>query len=355
MSSTGQPLGEMSDRDREVFQTLVELYLENGNPVGSRTLARGMERQLSSATIRNTMQDLEFLGLLESPHVSAGRVPTERGLRLFVDELLEINQIEDVERTLIESVADESTADVEARLEKVGSVLSRLTRGASLVMTPKVDAPVKHIEFVPVSDGRALVVLVTEDGMVENRVFHPPAGQTPSSMREAANFLNSMARGRSISELRKLVGDEIRKRRMELDQLASELVERGIAVWDSEQSRHERLIVRGRANLLDSGTNDEDMDRIRQLFNDLERKRDIEDILELVEKGEGVRIFIGSENRLFSLTGSTLVIAPYMNDDQRIVGAVGVIGPTRLNYGRIVPIVDCTAQLVGRIVSERRE
>ena len=355
MSSPDQTLKELSERNRDVFQALVEMYLENGSPVGSRTLSRDMDRRLSSATIRNTMQDLEFLGLLESPHVSSGRIPTERGLRLFVDELLEVNQVEDVERDLIESVAHESTETVEAQLERVGSVLSRLTNGASLVLTPKTEAPVKHVEFVALGDGRALVVLVTEDGKVENRVFVPPAGQTPSSMREAANFVNAVAKGRTIADLRKVVGNEIRNRKQEIDRLAGELVERGLAVWDTAHARHERLIVRGRANLLGDEEGLRDMDRIRELFDDLERKRDIADFLEYVEDGEGVRIFIGSENRLFSLTGSTLVISPYMNTDQRIVGAVGVIGPTRLNYGRIVPIVDCTAQLIGRIVSEKIE
>ena len=345
----------MSDRNREVFQVLVEMYLANGNPVGSRTLSRDMDQRLSSATIRNTMQDLEFLGLLESPHVSAGRIPTERGLRLFVDELLEVNQVEDVERNLIESVAHESSGDVAARLERVGRLLSRLTNGASLVLTPKIDAPIKHVEFVALGDGQALVVLVTADGTVENRVFRPPAGQTPSSMREAANFINAVAKGRTIADLRQVVANEIRNRRLEIDELAGELVERGLAVWDTAKARQERLIVRGRSNLLEDEDGTRDMDRIRELFDDLERKRDIADFLEYVESGEGVRIFIGSENRLFSLTGSTLVISPYMNSDQRIVGAVGVIGPTRLNYGRIVPIVDYTAQLIGRIVSDKIE
>ena len=355
MKNSELPLEEMSDRNREVFQVLVEMYLANGNPVGSRTLSRDMDQRLSSATIRNTMQDLEFLGLLESPHISAGRIPTERGLRLFVDELLEINQVEDVERNLIESVAHESSGDVAAKLERVGRVLSRLTNGASLVLTPKINAPIKHVEFVALGDGQALVVLVTEDGKVENRVFRPPAGQTPSSMREAANFINAVAKGRTIADLRTVVTNEIRNRRLEIDQLAGELVERGLAVWDTAKARQERLIVRGRSNLLEDEDGTRDMERIRELFDDLERKRDIADFLEYVESGEGVRIFIGSENRLFSLTGSTLVISPYMNSDQRIVGAVGVIGPTRLNYGRIVPIVDYTAQLIGRIVSDKIE
>ncbi len=353
MNKIGSALQEMSDRNREIFQTLVEMYLENGNPVGSRTLSRDLERKLSSATVRNAMQDLEFLGLLESPHVSAGRIPTERGLRMFVDELMEVSQIEDVERDLIETVAHESSNDVEELLSRVGTALSGLTRGASLVLTPKGAAPVKHVEFVSLSDDRALVVLVDTDGKVENRIFKPPPGQTPSSMREAANFINSIAENHTISELRTAVGNEIRNRRQEIDRLAGELAERGLAVWDTSRVRHERLIVRGRAQLFEDEDSTQDMARIRELLNDLERKRDIADFLGFIEEGEGVRVFIGSENQLFSLTGSTLVISPYMNSDQMIIGAVGVIGPTRLNYGRVVPIVDYTAQLVGRVVSEK--
>ena len=299
------------------------------------------------------MQDLEFLGLLESPHVSSGRVPTEVGLRLFVDELLEVKQIEDAEKERLREAASDGSGDVQDLLDRVGSVLSRLTNGASLVLTPKAEAPIKHVEFVSLSSDRALVVLVTEDGKVENRMFSPPAGQTPSAMREAANFINAIARGRTISELLDSVSVEVEQRRNEVDSVAQRLVEQGLAVWETRSGGNERLIVRGRANLLKDSEAASDFERFGELLNDLERKRDIVEFLELVEEGEGVRIFIGSENKLFSLSGSTLVISPYMGPDEKIIGAIGVIGPTRLNYGRVVPIVDYTAQLVGRMVTEQ--
>lgn len=352
MSDAAQILDEMNDRSREVFRRLVEAYLDSGDPVGSRTLARGLAERVSPATIRNVMQDLEHLGLLESPHVSAGRIPTQQGLRLFVDGLLEVADLDQIDRARIDSqIESGETGDMAATLDRAGRVLSALTRGASLVLAPKHEAPIKHIEFVALGPDRALVVLVTADGHVENRVFTPPPGQTPSTLRAAANFLNSVAEGRTLGELRGVIGDEIARRRREIDALAGALVAEGLAVWDDTGGTHERLIVRGRAHLLEDRDIDADLDRIRQLFDDLEAKRDIVRFLELTEGGAGVRVFIGAETDLFSLSGSSLVVSPYMNADRRIVGAVGVIGPTRLNYGRIVPIVDYTAQLVGRLLS----
>ncbi|MEZ5753364.1 MAG: heat-inducible transcriptional repressor HrcA [Paracoccaceae bacterium] len=344
-------LSEMNDRSREVFRRVVEGYLASGDPVGSRTLTRAMSEKLSAATIRNVMQDLEFLGLLDSPHVSAGRIPTQMGLRMFVDSLLEVGTVAEEDRERIDATMGQNDQDVTSLLDHIGAALSGITRGASLVLAPKVEAPIRHIEFVSLSQDRALVVLVFANGQVENRIFTPPPGQTPSSMREAANFLNALAEGKTLTELRRGMTAEIARRRQEIDSLARDLVESGLAVWENPGETSERLIVRGRANLLEQES--VDLDRIRTLFDDLERKRDIADFLELAETGEGVRIFIGSENKLFSLSGSSLVVSPYMNADRKIIGAVGVIGPTRLNYGRIVPIVDYTAQLVGRLVSER--
>ncbi len=346
-------LAEMNDRSREVFRRVVESYLESGDPIGSRTLTRSMTERLSAATIRNVMQDLEILGLLDSPHISAGRVPTQKGLRMFVDGLLEVGTMAAEDRQLMDASTTTGGQDVANLLDQIGATLSGITRGASVVLAPKEEAPIRHIEFVSLAPDRALVVLVFANGHVENRVFMPPSGQTPSSMREAANFLNALAEGKTLSDLRNGIGQEIALRRQEIDSLAHALVESGLAVWENAGERSERLIVRGRANLIDQSGESHDIDRVRSLFDDLERKRDIADFLELAETGEGVRIFIGSENKLFSLSGSSLVVSPYMNADRKIIGAVGVIGPTRLNYGRIVPIVDYTAQLVGRIVSER--
>ncbi len=345
-------LQDMTDRSREVFRRIVEAYLENGEPVGSRTLTRTLSEQVSAATVRNVMQDLEFMGLLDSPHVSAGRIPTQLGLRLFVDGVLEVDDLSPDDRERIDSLLGANEADITVRLDRIGAALSGLTHSASLVLAPKHEAPIKHVEFVHLGHDRALVVLVFADGNVENRVFCPPIGQTPSSLREAANFLNAMAAGRTLSELRTVVERGVAARRQEIDALARSLVESGMALWENEGESHERLIVRGRSNLLYSEVAMGDLDRIRSLFDDLERKRDIAEFLNLTEQGDGVRIFIGSENKLFSLSGSSLVVSPYMNADRKIIGAVGVIGPTCLNYGRIVPIVDYTAQLVGQLISD---
>ena len=353
MPDVSPNIDDMNTRSREVFRRVVEGYLESGSPVGSRTLTRDFSEKVSAATIRNVMQDLEFLGLLGSPHTSAGRIPTQLGLRMFVDGLLEVGDLDGADRQKIDRTLTSNDQDVTSMLDQVGQALSGVTHGASLVLTPKHEAAIKHIEFVSLSLERALVVLVFADGHVENRVFTPPPGQTPSSMREAANFLNAIAAGHTLSELGAVISREIVVRRQEIDVLAAELVKDGFALWENEGKATERLIVRGRGNLLGDNENEADLARIRTLFDDLERKRDIAQFLDLAEEGEGVRIFIGSENKLFSLSGSSLVVSPYMNADRKIIGAVGVIGPTRLNYGRIVPIVNYTAKLVGKMIADR--
>lgn len=357
MTNPSSQFSEMNERSREVFRLVVKSYLASGEAVGSRTLTRSMSEKVSAATVRNVMQDLELLGLLGSPHVSAGRVPTHQGLRLFVDSLLEVAPLSKEDRTSIETSFHTNNTnaerDVATMLAQVSAALSNITKGASLVLFPKHEAPIRHIEFISLSSDRAIVVLVFSDGRVENRLFTPPPGQTPSSMREAANFLNSFSEGCHLSELRAKIRHEIANRRQEIDSLAQTLVESGLAVWDNSEGMADRLIVRGQSNLLNDVAKEDGLEYIRALFDDLERKRDIAEFLELAEKGEGVRIFIGSENKFFSLSGSSFVVSPYTSVDQKIVGAVGVIGPTRLNYGRIVPIVDYTAQLIGRMISER--
>ena len=345
-------LTEMNDRSREVFQRVVEGYLQSGGPVGSRTLTQSLSENLSAATVRNVMQDLEYLGLLDSPHVSSGRIPTQMGLRMFVDGLLEVDGLAITDREKLDGTLSENPKDISATLDKIGSALSGITQGASLVLSPKQESEIEHVEFVSLAHDRALVVLVFSNGHVENRLFKPPLGQTPSSLKEAANFLNSIMQGRTLVEAKKIIQSEISLRRQELDILAAELVENGLVFWEAKGERQERLIVRGRANLLESEAEEEELERIRLLFNDLERKQDIEEFLNLTEQSDGVRIFIGSENKLFSLSGSSLVVSPYMNSDKKVIGAVGVIGPTRLNYGRIVPIVDYTAQLVGKLITD---
>ena len=353
MTKLNNILTEMNDRSREVFQRVVEGYLQSGEPVGSRTLTRSLSENLSAATVRNVMQDLEYLGLLDSPHISSGRIPTQMGLRMFVDGLLEVDGLEITDREKLDGTINENNNDIAGALDKIGSALSGITQGASLVLSPKQESEIEHIEFVSLAHDRALVVLVFSNGHVENRLFKPPLGQTPSSLKEAANFLNSIMQGRTLSQAKEIIKQEISIRRQELDSLAAELVENGVVFWEAKGDTQERLIVRGRANLLESEAEEEELERIRLLFNDLERKQDIAEFLDLTEQSDGVRIFIGSENKLFSLSGSSLVVSPYMNSDKKVIGAVGVIGPTRLNYGRIVPIVDYTAQLVGKLISDR--
>ena len=353
MSNNSKILDDMDGRTREVFRRIVEGYLENGEPMGSRTVSMSLSEQISSATIRNVMQDLELLGLLDSPHISAGRIPSELGLRLFVDGLLEVNALNKGDREKLNQSAREGEGDVGETLDRIGSALSGLTQSASLVLTPKQEEPIKHIDFVSLAPDRVLAVLVFANGDVENRLFTPPLGQTPSALREAANFLNSVITGRTLSEVHTVVSSEITKRRQEIDKLAKGMVQRGIAVWQDRGETNERLIVRGRSNLLEKDSQELDIERVKILFDDLERKQDIANFLDLTEKGDGVRIFIGSENKLFSLSGSSLVVSSYMNADHKVIGAIGVIGPKRLNYGRIVPIVDYTAQLVGKIISDR--
>ena len=353
MTTTPELLEQMNDRSREVFRRVVEGYIENGDPVGSRTLTRDFSEKVSAATIRNVMQDLEFMGLLDSPHISAGRIPTQLGLRMFVDGLLEVSAPDNEDKERIAATLGDDDQDAAGFLDRIGSALSGVTQNASIVLAPKHEAPIKHIEFVSLAHDRALVVLVFADGHVENRLFVPPAGQTPSSMREAANFLNALIEGRTLSDVQSVIQKEIDARQQEIDSLSRDMVDKGLAIWEGSGDQTERLIVRGRANLLGESTEAEELDRIRSLFDDLERKKDIEEFLSLTEDGDGVRIFIGSENKLFSLSGSSLVVSPYMNADRKIVGAIGVIGPTRLNYGRIVPIVDYTAQLVGKMLGGR--
>jgi len=272
MENASKLLEEMNERSREVFRSVVETYLATGEPVGSRTLTRTFSEKVSAATIRNVMQDLEYLGLLDSPHVSAGRVPTHMGLRMFVDGLLEIGDLDNSDRKKIDATLNETSNDVETALDRIGSALSGVTQSASLVLTPKHEAAIKHIEFVSLGQDKALVVLVFSDGHVENRLFTPPPGQTPSSMREAANFLNALIEGKTLGEVRKYIQTEIAKRRQEIDALAQDMVESGLAVWDGPADDAARLIVRGRSNLLSGDRPEQELDLIRTLFDDLERK-----------------------------------------------------------------------------------
>ncbi len=352
MSSTAATIASLDSRSREIFRRLVETFLEQGDPVGSRTLSKQMDDPLSPASIRNVMQDLESMGLISAPHTSAGRIPTQHGLRLFLDGFLQIGDIAAQERQAIEAALRDEDRSIEHLLDEASTALSGLSQCASLVIAPTQDAPIDHIEVAPLNDGRAMAIIVTADGNVENRLFQLPPGMTPSAMTTATNFLNAHLRGKTLSESKNAIARTIEQSRAELDTAAQALVESGVAEWGGgDRSGTGNLIVRGLSNLLsDSGTLNE-IESVRMLFDDLERKRDLAQLLELAEDGEGVRVFIGAESKLFSHSGSALVISPYMDESRRIVGALGVIGPTRLNYARIMPMVDFTAKMVGKLVS----
>ncbi|MFN3891067.1 MAG: heat-inducible transcriptional repressor HrcA [Beijerinckiaceae bacterium] len=345
-------LAAMNERSREIFRLLVESYLATGEPVGSRNLSRLLPMTLSPASVRNVMQDLEESGLIFAPHTSAGRLPTELGLRFFVDSILEIGDVAAEERARIEAQvrASGSGQSMEDLLAEASSLLSGLSRGAGVVLTSKDNVGLKQIEFVRLEPDKALAVLVAENGAVENRILNIPRDLPASALVEAANYLNARIRGRTLAELRQDIETSRAAAEKELDQLTARLVDAGLASWTGPQGSTQQLIVRGQANLLEDLRAVEDLERIRLLFEDLETKKDVIDLLARAETGEGVRIFIGSENKLFSLSGSSMIAAPFRDANQKIVGVVGVIGPTRLNYARIVPMVDYTAKVVSRLV-----
>jgi len=308
-----------------------------------------MGLSLSPASIRNTMQDLAELGLLDAPHISAGRMPTHAGLRLFVDGLLEVGDLAEDDRRSIEARLTAHGRSLEDALNEASSILSGLAGGAGVVVAPSRDAGVKHVEFVALGTDQALAIMVFDDGQVENRLMRRPAGVTPSAMTEASNFLNARMRGRTLAESRLEVDRELERARRELDSVSARLVEDGLAAWGGGEIGR-ALIVRGHANLLGDPETLADLERVRRLFDDLEQKEQLIGLLDLVRDAEGVRIFIGAETRLFSLSGSAVIAAPYMSGRQKVLGAIGVIGPARLNYARVIPLVDYTARVLGRIV-----
>ena len=344
---TSATLGE---RPREVFRHLVDAFLTSGEPVGSRTLSQRLPIALSPASIRNVMADLEAMGLLYAPHTSAGRVPTEKGLRLFVDGLLEIGQLAPDERVQIEARINGTGRGIEDVLTQATTMLSGLSRCAGLVVAAKQDTVLKHVEFVAVAPGKALVVIVGEDGQVENRMIDTPMGLPVSALSEASNYLSARLRGRTLEDARAEIAAELDTERAELDVLTAKIVAEGLATLAPAEGDEKVLIVRGTSHLLDSVDAQIDLERVRNLFDDIERKADLIRLMELAKQGDGVRIFIGSENRLFSLSGSSIVAAPYANAQGKVVGVIGVLGPTRLNYGRIIPMVDHTAKVIGRLL-----
>ncbi len=346
-------MSTIDERSREIFRRIVENYLSNGEPLGSRNISRIIPMTLSPASVRNVMSDLEEAGLIFAPHTSAGRMPTERGLRFFVDAMMEVGDPTGDERAAIEAqVKAAAGRSLDGVLAEASSLLSGLSRGAGVVLASKTNTRLKHVEFVMLDPARALVVLVGEDGQVENRILALPPGLPASALTEATNFLNARLDGRTIGELRTDLEEHRSQLTDELDELTARLVEAGLAVSvGSEGAR--QLIVRGQANLLEDLKAQEDLERIRLLFADLETQKEVIELLSRAESADGVRIFIGSENKLFSLSGSSLIAAPFRDSRQQIVGVVGIIGPTRLNYARIVPMVDFTARVVSDMIRKR--
>jgi heat-inducible transcriptional repressor len=345
-------LRQLNERSREIFKRIVETYLTTGEPVGSRNLSRTLPMTLSPASVRNVMSDLEGLGLIYAPHTSAGRLPTQTGLRLFIDGLLEVGDISGEERSQIESriAGSGRRRAVEELLGEAGEMLSGLSRCAGIVLVDKQSKTLKHVEFVNLGQGRALAVLVGEDGDVENRIINLPEGLPLSSLHEASNYLNARIGGLTLAEARARIEHEIEQHRARLDELTASVVTEGLATWSGDGDDRKSLIVCGRAHLLEDVRAMEDLERVRLLFEDLDTKTGLIQLLGLAEGAEGVRIFIGSENKLFSLSGSALIVSPFEDTEQKIVGVLGVIGPTRLNYARIIPMVDYTAKLLGRLV-----
>lgn len=346
-------MAQLSERSRDIFRQIVESYMTTGDPVGSRNISRLIQVSLSPASVRNVMSDLEQLGLIYAPHTSAGRLPTELGLRFFVDALMEIGDLNEDDRRHMAAQVAAAGKSVEGVLTEATGLLSGLTRAAGVVLTAKSNVRLKHIEFVRLEPERALVILVSEDGQVENRILTISTGLPTSALTEASNFLNARIRGKTLTDARAELERALEASRAELDHLTQKIVEAGLASWSGGGSEERKLIVRGQANLLEDLKALEDLDRVRLLFDDLETRGEVIDLLGRAERADGVRIFIGSENKLFSLSGSSTIVAPYADRSGRIVGVIGVIGPTRLNYARVIPMVDFTAKIVSKLLNDR--
>ncbi|QDP18869.1 heat-inducible transcriptional repressor HrcA [Sphingomonas xanthus] len=338
-----EPIGDLTHRMRDIFRLVVEAYIDRGQPVGSKAIAGAVS--LSPASIRGVMQELEERGLLTHPHTSAGRIPTETGLRLFVDGIMRSSLPPARERAAIESQLTDRP--IEEALSAATAALSGLSACAGVVLAPKNELMLRQLSFVPLAPDRALAVLVGMDGNVENRVVPIPPGTSPLALNEVGNFVSARLAGKTLAEAVAQLREEIVERREAIDGAAAELVARGLADWSEDHAQRPVLIVRGQANLIDEGTA-ADLDRVRRLLDELEDRQDIARLLENAREGEGCRIFIGSENRMFALSGSSVIAAPYRGSDGKVVGVVGVIGPTRLNYARVVPMVDFTAQALTR-------
>jgi heat-inducible transcriptional repressor len=339
---------ELTARARDIFRMVVEGYLEGGQPVGSKTLAARGELNLSPASIRSVLSELEHLGLLAAPHTSAGRMPTELGLRLFVDGMMQVAEPTADERAAIETQLGRA-GPIERALETTSAILSDISGAAGMVMVPQREPRLSQMSIVPLAETRALAVLVGEDGQIENRLLDLPPGTSAAAMQEATNYITARLSGRTLAEAARIIEDEVASGRTALDEASGDLVRRGLAVWSQDAARRPVLIVRGQANLIDD-TALADIERVRLLIDDLESKQSVAELLDTARDAEATRIFIGAENRLFALSGSAVIAAPYRDREGRVVGVLGVIGPTRLNYARVVPMVDFTARSLGRLI-----
>lgn len=348
-------LEALSARSQDIFRRLVERYIETGEPVGSRALSKMLDMQLSPASVRNVMADLEELGLIAAPHTSAGRAPTQEGLRFFVDAMLEVGAVDETERESISRNIEGGAraGKIEDLLNEASALLSGLSQGAGLVIAAKADMVLKHIEFVRLDPERAMAILVGQDGQVENRIIALPPGLTPSALQQASNYLAHHIVGKTLKQAREAIDAQSKSQARELDEITGRLVDSGLASMIEAEAGPPTLIVRGRANLIDSTMASEDLARVRQLFDEIESKKGLIELLNDAEAAQGVRIFIGSENKLFSLSGSSVVLSPYKDASDNVVGVLGVIGPTRLNYARIVPVVDYTAHVVSRLIGRK--
>lgn len=341
-------LTELTDRARDIFRLVVEDYISSGQPVGSKAIAAHSGVGLSSASIRSVLKDLECLGLLAAPHTSAGRMPTDSGLRLFVDGMMQVAQPSAQERAAIESQIGEP-GPIEQALEKTSALLSDISGAAGMVMVPQHEPKLAQISIVRLDDRRALVILVGQDGHVENRLLDLPAGTSAAAMQQASNYISAHLAGRTLAEASHAIHAEITSGHSALDEASRDLVTGGLAVWSEDAARRPVLIVRGQAKLLDENSL-EDIERVRSLIDDLENKQSVAELLENARQAEATRIFIGAENRLFALSGSSVIASPYRDRDGKVIGVLGVIGPTRLNYARVIPMVDFTARSLGKLI-----
>ena len=345
---SNMPVTELTDRAREIFRLVVEGYLTSGQPMGSKALAGEGRVNLSPASIRSVLAELEMLGLLAAPHTSAGRMPTETGLRLFVDGMMQVAEPTREERAAIEKRLGEP-GPIEAALEQASSILSDISGAAGMVMVPTREPRLAQMSLMQLSATRALAVMVGEDGQIENRILELSEPVTGSALEQASNYITARLAGKTLADAAAAMTAEINSGRSELDDASRDLVERGLAVWSADASARPVLIIRGQANLLDE-TALGDIERVRSLLDDLENKQSVAGLLESAREADATRIFIGAENRLFALSGSSVIASPYRDREGKVVGVLGVIGPTRLNYARVVPMVDFTAQSLGKLI-----